>query len=108
MNNKEMQKKFAQQSNIRNSEFDRLNTNATRQSNPVGKGQNFVPKDFFRKGNDNSLIYISKYVVTSILLFFIQNFLGKLLLSSATYSSVTFLIVVLIISAYLPKLLYRK
>lgn len=108
MNNKERQKKFEQQANIKNSEFDRLNTNATRQTDQVGKGQNFLAKDFLRKGNDNSITYIVKYVITSILLFLLQNFLGKILLSANAYASVYFLIVVLIISAFLPRLIYRK
>lgn len=100
MNNREHQKKFAQQSNIKNSEFDRLNTNATKYNNPIMRGKNPLPLDTERRESIYVKELLLKIVSAGIgVLFFIFVVpLARFFVSEAFYSGVMFLLVSLVVT----------
>lgn len=104
MNNKEQQKRFAQQSTIKTSEFNRLNTSQTEPLNPITKGNTLLPKDVDRINNTHNLSYYVIYAILSVVLFFGQWLIGKILLNKEMFSSTTFLMVVLSVSVILPEI----
>ncbi|WP_207941997.1 hypothetical protein DOK78_000521 [Enterococcus sp. DIV2402] len=94
MSDRERQKKFEQQSYLKSSEFDRHNTNMTRQANPIGRGQNLLPSDRKRKKiEQKDLIVQMVSVVVGIVVFFFVMYLGKILLPQVLYEGMSFLIV---------------
>ncbi|MBP2100088.1 hypothetical protein [Enterococcus rivorum] len=116
MNNREHQKKFADQSNIRNSEFDRINTNATRYSNPLMRGKNPLPPDTERREK----VYLKEQLLKIVsagmgVLFFIFIVpLARFFVSEAFYSGIIFLfgalmvtVLVAVGSYYLGKKLFN-
>ena len=100
MNNREHQKKFADQSNIRNSEFDRINTNAMRYSNSIMRGKNLLPPDTERREKVYLKEQLLKIVSAGIgVLFFIFIVpLARFFVSEAFYGGVTFLFWALIVT----------
>lgn len=107
MNNKEQQKRFAQQSMIKTSEFNRLNTSQTEPLNPITKGNTLLPKDVDGIHGTRNLSYYVIYAILSVVLFFGQWMIGKILLSKEMFSSTTFLIIVLLVSVVLPEIILK-
>lgn len=107
MRDRDQQKKFSQNSNIKSSEFNRLNTNQTEYTNPISKGQTLLVPDLDKKMDTGSLLYILVYCVSAVILFFVQWFIGKNFLTKETFSSTKFLIIVLIVSVLLPEIVIK-
>ena len=107
MNQREQQKKFNQDSQVKKSEFDRLNTNNLEYGNPISKGQVLLPKELDKKIGNNHLALIILQILLSIVMFFLLSFLGEKFLSNDFYDSYEFLLIVLLISVFLPMLLLR-
>ena len=107
MNHREQQKKFNQDSQVKKSEFDRLNTNNLEYGNPISKGQVLLPKELDKKIGNNHLALIILQILLSIVMFFLLSFLGEKFLSNDFYDSYEFLLIVLLISVFLPMLLLR-
>ncbi|MGX6978247.1 hypothetical protein ACWN8V_03095 [Vagococcus elongatus] len=100
MGDRERQRKFDESSNIRKSEFDRHNTNMTRQTNPIGKGQNFLPTNpKAKKTRSGELLFQLLSGILGVACFLLISFLGKKLLPYDRYSSLFFLFITLIISS---------
>ena len=100
MSNKEQQKRFTQQSNIKTSEFNRLNTSQTEPLNIT----TLLPKDLDGINDIRNLSYYVIYAILSVVLFFGQWLIGKILLNKEMFSSTTFLMVVLSVSVILPEI----
>ena len=98
MNNREQQKKFAEQSTINNSTFDVLNTNQTRYSS--GQGKELLPTDREESRISNYYFLTGVIYVTGFLfgigLFCLVVLLGEKIVSSAFYDSTAFLVYVLL------------
>jgi hypothetical protein len=93
MSDRDRQRKFDQQSNIKSSEFNRHNTNMTRQTNPIGKGQNLLPTDNkYRKVETKDLIFRVVSVIIAIGVYLLVMFLGKVFLPKDIYMSMAFFI----------------
>jgi len=99
MNHREYQKKFEQQTNIKNSEFNRLNVNQKKYA--------LLSKDYHQRISKHSPLYLIVYVAMSVSLFFIQAGLGKIILSNKSYSSDAFLVLVLCMSVLFPKVILK-
>jgi len=100
MNERERQNKFAQNSNIKNSEFDRQNTNATRYVNPINVGKNLLPIDEKKRKKiriTELLIDITSTLIGILFFIFIVP-LCKYFFSKSFYNSLAFLLVALLIS----------
>lgn len=103
MNNREQQKKFADQSNIRKSEFDRVNTNATRYSNQSLKGNNPIPPEIGRRESvylKELLLKIFSAGIGGLFFIFVVPF-ARFFVSEAFYNGVTFLLVALVVTVLL-------
>ena len=107
MSDREQQKKFSQNANIKNSEFNRLNTNQTEHANFISKGQTLLVPDLDKKTDTGGSLYILIYGVLAVILFFAQWFIGKNFLTKEIYSSAKFLIIVLIVSVLLPEIVIK-
>lgn len=107
MNHREQQKKFNQDSQVKKSEFDRLNTNNLEYGNPISKGRVLLPKELDKKIGNNHLALTILQILLSIVMFFLLSFLGEKFLSNDFYDSYEFLLIVLLISVFLPMLLLR-
>jgi len=108
MSDREKQRKFDQQSNIRSSEFARHNTNMTRQTNPIGKGQNLLPTESKAKKVETSeLIWQVVSVGIGILMYFLIMYLGKLILPQSIYVGMYFFIFDLAISVLTAYLFFK-
>jgi hypothetical protein len=65
----------------------------TRQTNPIGRGQDLLPSDEKRKKIKQELIIQMVSVVVGIVVFFFVMYLGKILLPQVLYEGMSFLIV---------------
>lgn len=108
MGDRENQKKFNESSNIRRSEFDRLNTNATRRSNPIGKGQNFLPRDPKKeKGTMTRLVFQLVCAGLAILSFLLINYFGGKWLPTKYYDHLFFLFINIAVSGEIGYIAFR-
>lgn len=108
MNKHEAQKRFAEKSNIKNSEYNRQNTNATRNASPTAKGNNLLPNEPAIKkvlSSDLAIQIIS--VLIGILFFKFATPLGRIFVSYETYSSLGYLFFSLVITVLLVLALIR-
>lgn len=91
MSTRDYQRKFDRNSNIKNSEYDRLNTNATRQSNPVMRGNNLLPTDTQRMRTSDNLLVTVIAVILGVLFFLFVVPLARFILPPTIYEGITFL-----------------
>ncbi|KAF1303862.1 MULTISPECIES: hypothetical protein [Enterococcus] len=103
MNRLEGQKKFAEKSTIRSSEYNRINTNGTQGSNPIQKGNSllsFNPKSWQTNGLGFWLISVA----FGILFFLLIPPLGKHIFSNTFYYGTAYLFLSLLLSVGLALL----
>ncbi|EOH99195.1 hypothetical protein UAY_01972 [Enterococcus moraviensis ATCC BAA-383] len=98
MNNRELQRKFSEQSNIDNSTFDAMNTNQTRFSN--GQGKTVLPLERDRSSASdfyfvNGIVYVTG-VAFAIMLFLFVIPLFESLVPAVFYKGAMFLLCALL------------
>lgn len=101
MSDRERQQKFAQNSTIKNSEYDRQNTNIVGRTHTDNFG-NILPTDFKNtKGVEVKKLVINIVSVVLGILFFIYIVpISKLVVSEKFYSGMLFLFISLLISVF--------
>ena len=99
MGDREQQRKFAQNSNIKNSEYDRQNTNLIGRTDAENKG-NILPTDIEnQKSPQANILFINIISVVLGVGFFIFVIpLSKYFLSKDFYSGSLFLLIALVIT----------
>ncbi|MDH6364962.1 putative membrane protein [Enterococcus sp. PF1-24] len=110
MNSQEAQRKFAEKSNIRNSEFDRQNTNQTRNAVSTSQGSIFLPKDNVTpqsKVLSRELVAVLVAAVIGVMTFFLVNLLMKNM-APIFYQGLLFLGLNLLVSFALAYFSYRQ
>lgn len=105
MSTRDYQRKFDRNSNIKNSEYDRLNTNATRQSNPVMRGNNLLPTDPQRLRTSDNLLVTVIAAILGVLFFVFVVPLARFIVPAAFYEGIAFLAISLVLTVGLVYLL---
>lgn len=109
MNTLEQNKKAASTSTIKNSEFDRLNTIHTQNSNPSNQGIHLLPPDIENNKKVNSLTDSLLKIfggLISIFLFFTIPPLFEDILNKQFYDSLNFLFISLLACSFVGILFY--
>lgn len=107
MGDRECQKKFEQQASIKSSEYDRQNTNLTRQTNSIGRGQNFLPHEGPQHRATHDLLLQVISAIIGIGVFFLVMYGGKFLVSEEMYSGISFLVIDLLVSVMIAYVSFR-
>lgn len=98
MSTRDYQRKFDSNSNIKNSEYDRMNTNATRQSNPIMRGNNLLPSEPGKLRSSDNLFVTVIAVVLGVLFFVFVVPLARYILPATFYEGIAFLAISIAIS----------
>ena len=108
MSDRERQRKFEAQARIKSSEFDRHNTNQTRQSSPTGRGHNLLPSDnrHVPTETDELLLLVASAGI-GIAVFLLMMFLGKMILPQPIYAGVYFLLADLCLAVATAYIFYK-
>ena len=112
MGDREHQRKFTQNSNIKNSEYDRQNTNLIGRTDAENMG-NVLPTDIENQKSPQSKIMFTYFISIALgILFFIFIIpLSRYFLSDEFYSSLLFLFISLVITilfVYLMIIVVKK
>lgn len=111
MNSKERQDKYWEKTNLRKSEFDLQNTNATRGSNPIMMGKNLLPTDFSKiSSSENLLIKIFGFCCAALFFWFViplfENVLPKEFYDSLWFLALSLIVSLLLMCAIVKVVLY--